>query len=155
MRRSLAVLLIVMAAGLAQRGGSEADTPGEPQAGEAVSSQPAEGAEARSGAGAQEGSAQQEQQAMCGGGGIMGILPIVAMVAIFYFLIIRPQQKQQKKLKQMRDALSRGDKIVTSGGIHGVVTNIKGSVLTVRIADGVKVDVEKESVTVKQGEEGE
>lgn len=151
MRKAIAVLLVVMAVGLAQGRGSEtaeaAGTPG----GEAVSSQAGQPAESQSA----EGSDQQEQPAMCGGGGIMGILPIVAMVAIFYFLIIRPQQKQQKKLQQMRESLTKGDRVVTSGGIHGVVTNIKGSVLTIRIADGVKVDVEKDSVTVKQGEEGE
>lgn len=149
MRRALAVLLAVVAIGLAQRGAGEAGEAGE--AGTvtetetvrttATDEEPAE--------------EEQAQQSMCGGGGIMGILPIVAMVAIFYFLIIRPQQKQQKKLQQMRDALTKGDKVTTSGGIHGVVTNIKGSVLTVRIADGVKVDVEKDSVTVRQGDEGE
>lgn len=151
MRKAIAVLLVVMAVGFAQGRGSEtaeaAGTPG----GEAVSSQAGETAETQSA----EGSGQQEQPAMCGGGGIVGILPIVAMVAIFYFLIIRPQQKQQKKLRQMRESLTKGDRVVTSGGIHGVVTNVKGSVLTIRIADGVKVDVEKDSVTVKQGEEGE
>jgi|GEM_PF-1862787 len=151
MRKAIAVLLVVMAVGLAQGRGSETGEAAGTSGGEAVSSQGAETAESQSG----EGSGQQEQPAMCGGGGIMGILPIVAMVAIFYFLIIRPQQKQQKKLQQMRESLTKGDKVVTSGGIHGVVTNIKGSVLTIRIADGVKVDVEKDSVTVKQGEEGD
>ena len=151
MRKAIAVLLIVMAVGLAQGRGSETGEATGSQSGEAVSAQAGQPAESQSG----EGSGQQEQQAMCGGGGIMGILPIVAMVAIFYFLIIRPQQKQQKKLQQMRESLVKGDKVVTSGGIHGVVTNIKGSVLTIRIADSVKVDVEKDSVTVKQGEEGE
>ncbi len=98
---------------------------------------------------AQEQSAQDPAQAGClGSGGITGFLPIIAMVAIFYFLIIRPQQKQQKKLTQMREAMKRGDSVVTAGGIHGVVTNIKGSVATVRIAESVKVDVDKTSLTV-------
>jgi preprotein translocase subunit YajC len=93
---------------------------------------------------------QQEVPAGClGGGGISGFLPIIAMVAIFYFLIIRPQQKQQKKLQQMREAMKKGDSVITSGGIHGVVTNIKGAVVTVRIAEGVKVDVDKSSLTVR------
>ncbi|MGM0628033.1 MAG: preprotein translocase subunit YajC, partial [Candidatus Fermentibacterota bacterium] len=143
--------LVVWAVGLAGGRGSEAGEAAGTSGGEAVSSQPGETAEPQPA----EGSGQQEQPAMCGGGGIMGILPIVAMVAIFYFLIIRPQQKQQKRLQQMRESLTKGDRVVTSGGIHGVVTNIKGSVLTIRISDGVKVDVEKDSVTVKQGEEGE
>ncbi|RKZ04229.1 preprotein translocase subunit YajC [Candidatus Fermentibacteria bacterium] len=83
-----------------------------------------------------------------GTGGIMGLLPIVAMVAIFYFLIIRPQQKQSKKLKEMRDAMQKGDSVVTGGGIHGVITNLKGDVVTVRIADSVKIDVDKSALTV-------
>ncbi|OPX31387.1 MAG: preprotein translocase subunit YajC [Gemmatimonadaceae bacterium 4484_173] len=78
----------------------------------------------------------------------MGLLPIVAMVAIFYFLIIRPQQKQSKKLKEMRDAMQKGDSVVTGGGIHGVITNLKGDVVTVRIADSVKIDVDKSALTV-------
>lgn len=98
-------------------------------------------------------SSQEAAPAGCmgaGGGGITGFLPIIAMVAIFYFLIIRPQQKQQKKLNEMREAMKKGDSVVTSGGIHGVVTNIKGSVATVRIAEGVKVDVEKSALTVSE-----
>lgn len=95
--------------------------------------------------------APQEAPPGClGGGGISGFLPIIAMVAIFYFLIIRPQQKQQKRLQQMREAMKKGDDVVTSGGIHGVVTNIKGSVVSVRIADGVKVDVDKSSLTLRE-----
>ena len=151
MRRSLIALLAVLSIGFAQRGATEAGAEGA--TGAATTETTTETSSGGDAAGQQaEG---QEQQAMCGGGGIMGILPIVAMVAIFYFLIIRPQQKQQKKLAAMREALTKGDHIITSGGIHGVVTNIKGSVLTVRIADGVKIDVEKESVTLKQGEEGQ
>jgi preprotein translocase subunit YajC len=96
-----------------------------------------------------EAAAETASPAGClGSGGIMGILPIVAMVAIFYFLIIRPQQKQTKKLKEMRDAMQKGDSVVTGGGIHGVITNLKGDVVTVRIADSVKIDVDKSAVTV-------
>ena len=83
-----------------------------------------------------------------GSGGITGLLPIVAMVAIFYFLIIRPQQKQTKKLAEMRNALKKGDRVVTGGGIHGVITNVKGEIVTVRIADSVKIDVDKNALTV-------
>ena len=82
-----------------------------------------------------------------GSGGITGLLPIVAMVAIFYFLIIRPQQKQTKRLAEMRSSLQKGDKVVTSGGIHGVITNLKNDVITVRIADAVKIDVDRNALT--------
>lgn len=99
---------------------------------------------------AQEASAPAEAApAGCmGSGGITGLLPIVAMVAIFYFLIIRPQQKQTKKLAEMRNALQKGDKVVTGGGIHGVITNVKGEIATIRIADSVKIDVDKNALTI-------
>ncbi|MCK5787019.1 MAG: preprotein translocase subunit YajC [Candidatus Sabulitectum sp.] len=83
-----------------------------------------------------------------GSGGIMGILPIVAMVGIFYFLIIRPQQKQSKKMKEMRESMQKGNNVVTGGGIHGVITNLKGDVVTVRIADSVKIDVDRSALTI-------
>lgn len=83
-----------------------------------------------------------------GTGGIMGLLPIVAMVGIFYFLIIRPQQKQSKKMKEMRESMQKGNSVVTSGGIHGVITNLKGDVVTVRIADSVKIEVDRTALTI-------
>jgi preprotein translocase subunit YajC len=105
---------------------------------------------------AQESSAAgEEAPAGCmGSGGITGLLPIVAMVAIFYFLIIRPQQKQSKRLAEMRSSLKKGDRVVTSGGIHGVITNLKSDIVTVRIADSVKIDVDRNALTVT-GEEAE
>ncbi len=94
-------------------------------------------------------SGTEESSAGClGTGGIMGLLPIVAMVGIFYFLIIRPQQKQSKKMKEMRESMEKGNNVVTSGGIHGVITNFKGDVVTVRIADSVKIDVDRSALTI-------
>ncbi|HOP26555.1 MAG TPA: preprotein translocase subunit YajC [Candidatus Sabulitectum sp.] len=93
--------------------------------------------------------AEEAAPAGCmGSGGITGLLPIVAMVAIFYFLIIRPQQKQSKQLAQMRSSLQKGDRVVTSGGIHGVITNLKGDIITVRIAESVKIDVDRNALTL-------
>lgn len=89
---------------------------------------------------------EAQPQACMGGGGIMSFLPMIAIIAIFYFLMIRPQQKQAKQLRHMRDALSKDDRVVTGGGIHGVITNLKGDVVTVRIADGVKIDVDRNSL---------
>ncbi len=88
-----------------------------------------------------------------GGGGIMSFLPMIAIIGIFYFLMIRPQQKQSKMLRQMREAFSMNDRVVTSGGIHGIITNIKGDIVTVKIADGVKIDVDRNSLQL-QGAEG-
>ena len=93
---------------------------------------------------------ESSPQTCMGGGGIMSFLPMIAIIAIFYFLMIRPQQKQAKMLKQMRSALQRDDKVVTSGGIHGIITNIKGDdVVTIKIADGVKIDVDRNSLQIE------
>ena len=109
-----------------------------------------------------EQTAAEEAPAGCmgfGGGGITGLLPIVGMIAIFYFLIIRPQQKQQKKLREMRGSLQIGDRVTTSGGIHGIIKNHRNDIMTVKIADGVKIDVDRSSLTLlapdDQGQESQ
>ncbi len=73
-------------------------------------------------------------------------LPFIIMLAIFYFILWRPQSQQQKKRKQMLTELQKGDRIVTVGGIHGEVTGLKDDVLTVRIADKVEVKLSKSAV---------
>ena len=82
--------------------------------------------------------------------------PIVYMVcifAIFYFLAIRPQSQRQKQLDAMIKAVKTGDKIVTSSGIHGMVSNVKDTTLIVKIADNVKIELDKSSVgSVKRDE---
>jgi preprotein translocase subunit YajC len=138
MRFLLFSLLLVLAVSAGAQEGS-----GQPQATQSTESASA------------EGSSEQEQAPVCPTGGIGGILPIVAMVAIFYFLIIRPQQKQQKRLKEMRANLAKGDSVVSSGGIYGVITNTKGNKMTVRIADGVKVDIDRDSLNRVSEEEQE
>jgi len=95
-------------------------------------------------------SAQDAQaQACMGGGGIMSFLPMIAIIVIFYFLMIRPQQKQAKRMREMRDAFQVNDRVVTAGGIHGVITNLKADIVTVRIADNVKIDVDRSSLTAE------
>ncbi len=82
------------------------------------------------------------------GSGLLGILPpMIAMFVIFYFLLIRPQQKKQKDHDAMLNALKEGDNVLTSGGIYGTIKKIKGDVLTVQIADNVKVKVSRKSVS--------
>jgi preprotein translocase subunit YajC len=85
--------------------------------------------------------------ACLGGGGLEGFIPILAMIAIFYFLILRPQQKQQKDLRALRESLKKDDKIVTSGGIHGTVFSVKGDVISLKIADGVRIDIDKSAIS--------
>lgn len=81
-----------------------------------------------------------------GGGGMMSILMIVAMIAIFYFMMIRPQNKKQKELKKQREAMQKGDKVVTAGGIHGRISHIKENTIKIEIAPGVDITVDKGSV---------
>lgn len=76
------------------------------------------------------------------------ILMIVAMIAIFYFMMIRPQNKKQKELKQQREAMRNGSKVVTAGGIHGKIKEIKnnGQLALIEIATGVVIRVDINSV---------
>lgn len=72
------------------------------------------------------------------GGMLTSFLPLVFIFAIFYFLLIRPQSKKAKEHKEVLDNLKKGDKVITSGGIHGIVEEIDGDVLTLKV--GVKDD---------------
>lgn len=80
------------------------------------------------------------------GGGMSGIIMIVAMVVIFYFFMIRPQNKKQKEIKQAREALTKGDKVVTAGGIHGKIREIKDDLFVIEIAPNLYIKVDKASV---------
>lgn len=80
------------------------------------------------------------------GGGLSGMLMIVAMIAIFYFMMIRPQSKKQKELKKQREAMRNGDKVVTAGGIHGKIRDIKDATIIIEVAPGVSLKVDKASV---------
>lgn len=75
------------------------------------------------------------------------LVPMIAIFAIMYFLIIRPQNKRQKELATRVSTLKTGDKVVTSGGIHGIVANVKeGTTLSLKIADNVKIEVDKTAI---------
>ncbi len=73
-------------------------------------------------------------------------LPLVAVFAIFYFLVIRPQQKQQKQRLKMISEVKKGDAVVTTSGIHGRITGVADKILTVEIADNVKIKVDRDAV---------
>lgn len=75
-----------------------------------------------------------------------GIIMIVAMVAIFYFFMIRPQSKKQKQIKEARSKLDKGSKVVTAGGIYGRITKVGETTFMVEIAPGTEIRVEKNSV---------
>jgi len=80
-------------------------------------------------------------------------VPLLVIFAIFYFLLIRPQRTRQKQVQTMLDGLKSGDKIVTSGGLLGTVVGIDRSVVQLRIADKVRVDVTKSSIVGLQDQE--
>ena len=82
-----------------------------------------------------------------GGGGIGAFAPLILMFAIFYFLLIRPQQKRTKQHREMINALKPGDRVITGGGIHGRVTAVSDTILTVEIADKVRVKVNRSNVS--------
>lgn len=90
--------------------------------------------------------------AQAGGSNMSGIFMIVAMIVIFYFFMIRPQQRKQKKLKEQRDALTKGDRVVTGGGIHGKIAADKGSYMMIEIAPGVTIRVEKNMIYPAEAE---
>ena len=75
-----------------------------------------------------------------------GIIMIVALIAIFYFFMIRPQQKRQKEIKKFREGLKIGDKVITAGGIYGKIRNVNDTTFQIEIAEGVKIIIDKGSV---------
>lgn len=80
------------------------------------------------------------------GAGWANILMIVALIAIFYLFMIRPQQKKQNEIKKFREALKAGDQIVTAGGIYGRIRSIDETTFVVEIAKDVKITIDKGSV---------
>jgi preprotein translocase subunit YajC len=75
------------------------------------------------------------------------IIPFVCIGIIFYFLIIRPQNKRQKDLQSLVSTLKTGDKVVTNSGIHGIIANVKeGTTLILKIADNVKIEIDKSAI---------
>lgn len=89
------------------------------------------------------------------GSTVLSFLPFILIFVIFYFLLILPQQKRQKKLKAMLEALKKGDKIVTSSGIWGTITNLGKETVTVQIADNTKIKVQRDHIARVRGEEEE
>ena len=80
------------------------------------------------------------------GGGSMGPIMLVLMIAMMYFMVIRPQRRQAKEQAERINALRTGDKIITTGGIYGLVTNVKTHTIILKIADNVRIEIAKASV---------
>ena len=80
------------------------------------------------------------------GSSLFSFLPLVAIVAIFYFLILRPQNKKQKETQKMLSALKKGDRVVTIGGIHGVIQSAKESTVIIKVDENVKLEFSRSAV---------
>lgn len=81
-------------------------------------------------------------------GGLMSFLPIILMFVVLYFLMIRPQMKRQKEQKAMIDAIAKGDEVVTAGGIIGKVTKVADAYITLEVAEGTEIVMQKASITL-------
>ena len=85
-----------------------------------------------------------------GGGGTSMLIMLVAIFAIFYFLMIRPESKRRKERQSMIDSLTRGDKIVTIGGLYGEIQDVHDDKIVIRIAEDLKVEIAKTAVSGKR-----
>lgn len=91
-----------------------------------------------------------------GAGAILQMLPMFLLIfAMFYFLILRPQMKTQKEKKALIESLKKGDKVITSSGLLGVITNVHKDIATVQIADNVKVKITKDHIAALRSEKEE
>ena len=82
---------------------------------------------------------------------IIQFAPFILIFVIFYFLVIRPEKNKQKEHKQKLTSLKKNDHVITNGGVHGTVINVKETTFILRIDDNVKIEIEKEAVsTVKE-----
>ncbi len=91
--------------------------------------------------------AQAASPAASPGAGIIGFLPIIFIGIVMYYVMIRPQMRRQKEQAAVVSSLKTGDKVVTTSGIHGLISNVKDRTVIVKIADNVKIEMEKSAVT--------
>lgn len=80
---------------------------------------------------------------------IMGLLPLILIFVVFYFLLILPQQRKQKQHRKLLSELQKGDRVVTSSGIRGTIAGVKDDTISLVIADGVKIELEKGHIVNK------
>jgi preprotein translocase subunit YajC len=86
-------------------------------------------------------------------GGLLSFLPFAIVLAIFYFLILMPMQRRQKKVQEFQASLKVGDKIVTTGGIYGQITRVNDKSVQVQIADKVRIEIARAAVGGYQGQD--
>ena len=99
----------------------------------------------------QTGTAPAAPAAGGGMNSILGFLPIILIFAVLYFLMILPQQRRQKKHSQMLEQLKRGDRVVLSSGVHGIITTVREATFLVKVAENTEIEVDKTAVSYKFG----
>ena len=82
---------------------------------------------------------------------LSSIVPFLLIIVIFYFLILRPQQKRQKERAKLLESIKKGDKVITAGGIHGTVEGLEEKTLLVKVADNVKLKMERSAISTIVG----
>lgn len=91
---------------------------------------------------------QVQETAPAGAGGMLvTMLPFLLIIVIFYFFMIRPQNKKQKETEKMLNALKKGDKVVTIGGIHGVVSSVKDKTIIIKVDDNAKIEFTRSAIS--------
>ena len=83
---------------------------------------------------------------------LTSLLPLFLIIIVFYFFMIRPQMRRQKDLKNYRNALQKNDKVITTGGIYGKITDIKDATVTVEIAENIRIKVDKNAILKDPGD---
>jgi preprotein translocase subunit YajC len=91
--------------------------------------------------------AQTGSPAPMPGGGIGFFLPFIFIFIIMYFVMIRPQKKRQQQQQSLIASLKSGDRVVTNAGIHGLISNVKETTVLVKVADNVKIEIDKSAIT--------
>ncbi len=93
--------------------------------------------------------------AQASGSPLISLMPIIVIFIIFYFLLIKPQKKAQADHRKMVSELKKNDEVITSGGIHGTIVNVKENSLVLRVDDNVKIEIQKNAVsTLKKSRQG-
>ena len=82
------------------------------------------------------------------------LIMLLLMILIFYFFMIRPQKNRQKKIEEARNSLQKGDKVVTIGGIHGKIVDVKDRTFTIEIAHDVRIEVDKAAISFNEADLG-
>jgi preprotein translocase subunit YajC len=91
--------------------------------------------------------AQPAAPAGAGPNPLASFIPIILIFIIMYFVLFRPQMRRQKEQRLLVSALKTGDRVVTAAGIHGMITNVKDTTVTVKVADNVKIEMEKSAIS--------